>query len=139
MDEPFYKNGLRFSCKECGKCCRISDGIVHLSEIDIERLANSMAIPREEFLHSYTHREHHNRVLNDFPNGDCVFFRDGKGCTVYIARPTQCRTFPFWRSVLVSRDAWDSTSSECPGMNQGRLYTYSEIEEIADGKKDAQD
>ncbi len=133
MEEPFYKDGLRFTCLRCGRCCRIPDGVVYLSHSDIERLAEFLGISEEEFLEKYTVVRGKFRVLRDFPNGDCIFLRQD-GCSVYPARPTQCRTFPFWRSNISSPHAWERTAAECPGVNVGRLYSRWEIELIADGK-----
>ncbi|MDR2842216.1 MAG: YkgJ family cysteine cluster protein, partial [Spirochaetaceae bacterium] len=55
---------------------------------------------------------------------DCIFWKNG--CTVYAARPFMCRSYPFWDSMLVSKEAWDSGS--CPGCNAGTLYDKAAIE-----------
>ena len=71
--------------------------------------------------------------LREKPNLDCVFW-DGSagesqgGCSVYGARPLQCRAFPFWDSVVCSREAWDRAARDCPGMNSGRLRAGEEID-----------
>lgn len=136
MEDKFYKNGLRFACKRCGECCRISDGIVKLSEADIEKMADFLQLSNEEFLHRYTHREYNCRVLNDFPNGDCIFYRENIGCIIYPARPIQCRSFPFWKSNIASERLWNAAAAKCPGMNSGKLYTAEQIEKIASGELD---
>ena len=38
-------------------------------------------------------------TLRERANGECVFWDRQAGCTVYPARPAQCRTWPFWESV----------------------------------------
>ena len=48
-------------------------------------------------------------------------FLDGTRCTVYEARPTQCRTFPFWNSNLKSRSAWERMRCFCPGIDKGAV------------------
>ena len=136
MSIQFYKNGLHFACTNCGKCCRIADGIVHVSSRDAMRLARFLHITVEDFLQKYTHSEYRHRVINDFPNGDCIFFRDGQGCGVYPARPEQCRTWPFWHENLVSQETWNHAAAGCPGMNAGKLYSASEIESIMNGEID---
>ncbi len=132
----FYEKGLRFSCVQCGQCCTISDGVVFLEVEDVERLARFLNLSEEEFLGKYTRREGKYIVLKDFPNGECILYRRGKGCAVYPARPRQCRTFPFWDSNLASPEAWDEVARQCPGVNQGRLYTFDEIEAIRRGERD---
>ena len=68
---------------------------------------------------------------------DCVFLeRDENGhgkCSLYQARPTQCRTWPFWASNLTTPRAWVEASKDCPGMiapNQTRGGNFVPIEKI---------
>ena len=64
----------------------------------------------ERFEELYVRKIGIRKSLKEFPNGDCVFF-DGeqRKCTVYEARPRQCRTWPFWDSNLRSVEAWEAT------------------------------
>jgi Fe-S-cluster containining protein len=64
--------------------------------------------------------------LREKSDNDCIFW--DQGCTVYNARPLQCRTFPFWQSILRSPSAWKIASSACPGINSGALHKREEIE-----------
>jgi len=64
---------------------------------------------------------------NDGDN--CIFYGE-KGCTIYEARPTQCRTFPFWQANLKSHYRWKIIEEECEGIGQGRLFDFIEIEAI---------
>jgi len=36
----------------------------------------------------------------------CIFLQDDKTCSIYEARPVQCRTYPFWPRIMKSREAW---------------------------------
>ena len=39
--------------------------------------------------------------------GSCVFLNSSSGkCGIYDARPVQCRTYPFWPSLLEDEEAW---------------------------------
>lgn len=40
------------------------------------------------------------RMLKSQANGDCVFLKDGRQCTVYGARPLQCSTYPWWPELM---------------------------------------
>ena len=63
------------------------------------------------------------------PNGDCVLYRAEEArCAIYPVRPSQCRLFPFWPEVMRSEASWASCARNCPGMDDGRLYSASEIE-----------
>lgn len=70
--------------------------------------------------------------LREKPNMDCVFWSGdvpgGGGCSVYGARPLQCSAFPFWDSIVCSREAWDRMAKDCPGMNSGELRPRGEID-----------
>jgi Fe-S-cluster containining protein len=62
--------------------------------------------------------------LKEKANYDCIFWKNG--CSVYEARPLQCRTFPFWPSILRSAGSWEAVS--CPGRGKGALHSMKEIE-----------
>jgi Fe-S-cluster containining protein len=73
--------------------------------------------------------DHGDRLsLREKAGYDCIFWKGG--CTIYAARPLQCRSFPFWRSVLSSKEAWDITKTGCPGMDTGWLHDRYEIEAV---------
>ena len=44
-------------------------------------------------------------------------FLAGRTCTVYDARPTQCRTYPWWISNLRDRESWEEAAELCEGIN----------------------
>jgi len=87
-----------FECTGCGDCCRWT-GSVLLSDRDITVLASRLGLSEQEFIDRHT-RLAPNRIqlaLNDHSDGSCSFL-EGDRCTVYEARPEQCRSFPFaWR------------------------------------------
>jgi Fe-S-cluster containining protein len=135
--QPFYFGGLRFSCARCSSCCRHESGFVFLSESDLSLLAAECRMEYNDFMNLYCRWAPgfpggargggmERLSLREKPNFDCIFW-DG-ACTVYRARPLQCKTFPFWESILRSGEAWNLAASGCPGMGRGTLYGRSEIE-----------
>lgn len=130
----WYREGLSFSCTRCGDCCTGAPGYVWVEREEIEALAGFLGLSIDKFGERYLRKVSGRYCLVEKPGGDCVFF-DG-GCTVYPARPTQCRTFPFWRSHLKSQRAWDEVAGECPGIGQGKLYRVEEIEIMKRGEAD---
>ena len=42
--------------------------------------------------------------------GACIFLNPIGQCSIYDVRPLQCSTYPFWPSIVSSRDAWDEES-----------------------------
>jgi Fe-S-cluster containining protein len=137
MSDPWYKGGLRFECTGCGNCCTGAPGYVWVNSREIEALAGHLAMSVEEFGRRYLRRVRDRYSLLERSNGDCIFFREGKGCTVYQARPRQCRTFPFWPEHLRSPSTWEELKASCPGAGLGRLHPPEEIQIIKKGQRDA--
>ncbi len=115
--EPWYKEGLPFSCTGCGKCCTGSPGYVWVNSDEIKALADHLSITCEDFIRKYTRNVDGRLSLNELPTHyDCVFLKNNQ-CTVYAARPVQCRTFPWWTSTLKSRKDWEEAALFCEGIS----------------------
>jgi len=132
-DQPFYAAGLRFSCRRCSSCCRHESGFVYLSENDLSRLANGFKMDYTGFITTWCRWVPFDRgamrlALKEKSNFDCIFWKDG--CTVYHARPLQCRTFPFWDTVACSSESWEAAGYSCPGINTGELHKGKEIDAL---------
>jgi Fe-S-cluster containining protein len=118
--EAWYRNGLRFQCTGCGACCRGAPGRVQVSDAEIAALAQRLELSDAEFRAMYTRRLRGAGIsLRERQSGDCVFWSEERGCRVYSDRPRQCRSFPFWASILHSRERWQEEAESCPGMNTG--------------------
>ncbi len=80
------------------------------------------------FEQRYVHSVGIRKSLVERGNGDCVFF-DGekRKCTVYGARPRQCRSWPFWESNVRTPAAWEQTCQACPGSGKGNLVSSEQI------------
>jgi Fe-S-cluster containining protein len=127
MSEPWYKDGLRFTCTRCGHCCTGEPGYVWVNEEELQALAEFRGEPVEETRERYTRWTSRGRTLREKTNGDCVFYDRHAGCTVYPVRPAQCRTWPFWESNLATQEDWEHTCKVCPGSGQGELIPVEEI------------
>ncbi|MBI9100838.1 MAG: YkgJ family cysteine cluster protein [Spirochaetales bacterium] len=131
MDKPFYEDGLAFECQRCSACCRFDPGYVFLSENDIIKLVRHLKISREVFLEKFCKTVDiggFKRIsIIEKSNNDCWFW-DDNGCKVYEARPLQCRSYPFWFSLLADKSNWDGEEQHCPGVNKGRKHSKEEIE-----------
>ena len=131
MQEPFYKNGLKFTCKRCSFCCGHSPGFVYLSKSDLERLCEHFKMTALDFAQKYcrwANYYHGDTVLalQEQKNYDCILWKDG--CTAYQARPLQCSTYPFWSWMVKDKSAWDEVAKDCPGMNSGQLWPKDYID-----------
>ncbi|RPJ07048.1 MAG: YkgJ family cysteine cluster protein [Spirochaetaceae bacterium] len=127
----YHETGLRFECQRCSGCCRHSPGYVFLSPDDLSLLFSHFTLPPEGFFDLYLRivsvGGFYRLSLCEKSNYDCIFWEDGK-CIVYDKRPFQCRSFPFWQSLLVSPDTWKNGESFCPGINKGPLHAAHEID-----------
>jgi Fe-S-cluster containining protein len=131
INRPFYAEGLRFSCTRCSSCCRYDPGFVFLSKKDVGILAAALKMRYTDFVETYcrwipAEGGMERLSLKEKSNNDCVFWQDG--CSVYTARPLQCSTFPFWRSILVSPESWKWAAETCPGIGKGGVYTMDHID-----------
>jgi Fe-S-cluster containining protein len=127
MSEPWYKDGLRFRCTQCGDCCTGEPGHVWVNAEEIAAIADFRGDPVEEVTGLYTRLTPTGRTLREKPNGECVFYERGRGCTIYPVRPRQCRTWPFWQSNVETPADWERTCRVCPGSGQGELIPAEEI------------
>ena len=125
--EPWYHEGLRFTCTKCGHCCTGAPGYVWLNEAELHALAEFLQMPLDEVIALHTRETHRGRSLRERSNGDCVFYDKAAGCTIYPVRPAQCRTWPFWDSNVKTPRAWEKTCKICPGSGQGELIAPEEI------------
>jgi len=130
LQDFWYADGLRFSCARCSRCCRYETGFVYLSKNDVLSLAKKCNMKYTDFVETYCRwveaQEGECLSLKEKAGYDCIFW--DSGCTVYSARPLQCRIFPFWPSIVSSRSSWDMASDDCPGINNGILHSREEIE-----------
>ena len=127
MSEPWYKDGLRFTCTRCGHCCTGDPGNVWVKDAEIATLAEYRGELVPQVTALYTRLTSRGRSLREKLNGDCIFYDRKKGCTVSPVRPRQCRTWPFWESNVRTPEAWQRTCQVCPGSGQGELITAEEI------------
>jgi hypothetical protein len=122
---------------------------VLVTEAEIGALAARLGVSPAEFVTRFTHMTTKGRSLNEVESRgphpaiegdvrrDCVFL-DRTGvpgravCGVYEDRPAQCRTWPFWPSVVRSREAWDRATRICPGMNRGTLVPVEQVRVLRD-------
>jgi len=130
--KPWYSDGLKFTCTQCGNCCTGAPGFVWVSAGEIAALARRLGIDQASFRARYTRVIAGSGIsLKEIPEvetgNSCVFFKRGAGCTVYADRPRQCRTWPFWRSLVASPAAWKSHARGCPGMDHGSLHPATHI------------
>jgi Fe-S-cluster containining protein len=127
--------GLSFACTLCGNCCSGPEGYVIVSDAEIAALAKRLNMSVQAFTDKYTHMTSEGRSLIEKASvggRDCVFLDrekiPGKAvCGVYEDRPIQCRTWPFWPSVVRTKNTWERAKKTCPGIDKGQKHTLVQI------------
>jgi len=136
-EKEWYIDGLRFSCSQCGNCCTGPPGAVWFNEIEGQAMAALLGLDEASFRRRYARQIDGNWSLKERKTEhgyDCIFLdrsgpKEKTACLIHPARPTQCRTWPFWPENLTSRRVWQSMklATPCPGMDTGRLVRIEEI------------
>jgi len=127
---------LRFECQRgCINCCNQS-GYVYLTEDDLTRAAKFVSMARDAFERKYVYRTRHQLRFRKPRDRQCPFLLDN-GCSIHPAKPTQCRTFPFWPELVEDREEWKRAGRFCPGIGKGPLIQIGSALEIADEQRRA--
>ncbi len=83
-------------CRHCAFCCKMA-GYVEVSNYDIRRLAKHLRLSVSEF--EEKHVVHKTRAGKKHIKDElttCQFLGKDHSCTVYGARPTNCRGYVCW-------------------------------------------
>ncbi len=123
---------MRFACQPgCTKCCS-RRGSVYLTEADLTRAADYLGMTAAAFEAQYVIRYRHVLRLRKPPRGqnNCRFLA-ADGCSIHPVKPTQCRTYPFWPSLLANQAIWAIEGTFCPGIGSGELVQIESARAIA--------
>jgi len=127
------KEGRKFSCTMCGNCC-FGSGVVHLREGEIEKMAQHLEIPIEEFVKKYNIKYSIELdkivILITREQDRCPLLTEDNKCSVHAVKPVECITYPFWSELLDDEEEWEAAKAFCPGLDSGKKYSYKEIMKI---------
>ena len=131
--KPWYSNGLRFKCTQCGNCCRNHGGysFVNLTEVELRRIPEFLGLSREQFLERYCVKVPGALWTLRMDQPACPFLAPDNRCAIYPVRPKQCVSWPFWKENL-ERSTWEGPVKQCcPGIDHGESYSAEAVERIA--------
>jgi len=127
---------IRFTCQPgCTNCCN-QKGYVYLTEADVTRAAAFVGLTRAAFERKYIYRTQRLIRLRKPAGSQCHFLKVG-ACGIHPAKPTQCRTFPFWPDLLNDPDDWKATKAYCPGIGVGGFVPLAEVMKALEAMRDA--
>ncbi|MGB1226640.1 MAG: YkgJ family cysteine cluster protein [Poseidonibacter sp.] len=124
MNNLIKKEGFSFAfeasaCDTCaGNCCIGESGYIWINTQEINFLAKHLNISLEELRSKYLEKKGYKYSIKEVKlaedNYACTFFNlEKKQCSIYEARPTQCRTFPFWEYF---KENTQEVYEECPAI-----------------------
>ncbi|MEN4053440.1 MULTISPECIES: YkgJ family cysteine cluster protein [Sulfurimonas] len=106
------------ACASCeGRCCTGESGYIYVTKAEIFAIAELLDMDVNDFGVKYLFKNGYKYSLKENKIEDsyeCVFYdRESNGCKIYMARPNQCKTFPFWDYF---KTHVDELKAECPGI-----------------------
>lgn len=105
-----------------GKCCTGASGHVWLTKTDILDISRKLDLDSDTFLKKYTRwipRIKRWSLIEKQHDDEyhCIFLDSSNKCSIYEVRPTQCRTYPYWPSVMESQKTWNEEKPLCEGID----------------------
>ncbi len=106
------------ACANCeGRCCTGESGYIYVTKAEIFAISELLKMNVNDFGVKYLFKNGYKYSLKENKIEDsyeCVFYdRESNGCKIYMARPNQCKTFPFWDYF---KTHIDELKAECPGI-----------------------
>ena len=129
-----------FRCRRSGRCCQVRGGVAWVDPSEQAAIASHMNLSNETFRTRHTRQLTDPRsgqlrsALRDREDGACELLDGGNQCSVYEARPKQCRDFPFWGSVADDSGAFERARDICPGIEAvpSQAFTARVVRELAE-------
>ncbi len=112
--------------------------MVYLTESDLIRAAKFVGMTARAFEKKYVYRTAHQMRFRKPREKQCPFLTtegEGRGCDIHPAKPTQCRTFPFWPELVENPLSWKATARYCPGIGKGELIQIGTALEMAEEQR----
>jgi Fe-S-cluster containining protein len=112
--------------------------MVYLTEGDLVRAARFTGMRPKAFEKKYVYRTKNQVRFRKPREKQCPFLittGDHRGCSIHPAKPTQCRTFPFWPELVENPVSWKATARYCPGIGKGELIQIGTAMEMAEEQR----
>ena len=104
-----------FECKRCGFCCK-GESTISLSEKEILRIANFLALSKSDFLKKYTIKKGI-RIEMKVKNGFCIFFdKKERICKIQPVKPEKCKEWPLVPIIFEDIESFKIIQNTCKGL-----------------------
>lgn len=126
MSQIIKKDGFNFAfapsaCDTCaGNCCIGESGYIWINKTEMLTLSQHLKIDLDELKEEYLRKVSYKYSIKEKKLGTnnfaCTFFDlQKRQCSIYEARPVQCRTFPFWDYF---KNNEQEVFDECPAIKK---------------------
>jgi Fe-S-cluster containining protein len=132
VDFTFPAN-IQFDCNGCGLCCgdtQQKNRHILLLETEAKRITAQTSQSKADFCVPINGKLPYSYEMKKTSGGKCIFLKQNR-CTIYSLRPLICRFYPFQMTFDKDKDLYvfDFTV-ECPQINQGKIMSGKEFEEL---------
>ena len=123
IDEEAF---AKIDCLECANCCK--NYSPRFKTPDIKRLSKHLRMKESDFIEQYLRVDEDGDFVTQ--SSPCPFLGDDNHCSIYEARPSDCRRFPYTdEDVLIKRKELTlKNSTFCP-------ITYYVLEKLMESSK----
>ncbi|KAJ1484251.1 hypothetical protein T484DRAFT_1948245 [Baffinella frigidus] len=116
----WWEDGISFKCVKCGKCCKRSEPVL-VNAKEIAAISELKKVPQADLKKGFIDEDWGSAHILPFclkrtSGGACIFLDEKGACSIYEARPTQCRTYPFWPENMGSREAYLAEEQHCDAV-----------------------
>lgn len=106
-----------FKCQGSGNCCK-TDGYVYVTQSEITDMSKLLTLSIDEFREKYVIKNNGWDVIASITHRPNCFLDKKNRCTVYKARPIDCRTYPDWPEIWETDVALVKETTLCPGLKK---------------------
>jgi Fe-S-cluster containining protein len=130
-----YPVKMRFECSRCGLCCgdtKQKTRHILLLKKEAEKIRSQTGESITCFSIGADSKYPYVYEMKKSSEGKCVFLKDNQ-CSIYALRPLVCMFYPFELKFDCDKERYDfSFTVECPGINQGKLFSANEFKGLFD-------
>lgn len=119
---------LRFSCTECGECCR-RPGVVVLASDEMEAIAAHLGVSVQTLIEECAIEPRGDVWWIRLRNNPCPLLVEDR-CSVHAVKPRQCRAYPFWPEIVGSFESWKEEAAICPGIGRGQEWSDAQVQQM---------
>lgn len=128
-----YPVNIKFECNRCGLCCgdtKQKTRHILLLETEATTIAAYTCGLTPDFLTEIKDKAPYVYEIKKTKEGKCIFLKDNQ-CSIYPLRPLICMFYPFELKFVGDKATHNfDFTFECPGINQGKLFSEKDFKKL---------